>query len=89
MPFNLIPAVVSSYGCWHPQFARWWREAVRAAAERAGQVASPQEMLWRSVGLLAVTLQRQNFQVLVGCAPTLGHQVQDRLGRPPTEVPEF
>ena len=23
-PFNLIPAVVSSYGGWHPAFAQWW-----------------------------------------------------------------
>jgi len=46
-------------------------------------------MLWRSVGLLAVTLQRQNFQVLAGCAPTLEHQVQGQLGRPLSETPEF
>ena len=46
-------------------------------------------MLWRSVGFLSVTLQRQNFQVLAGCAPTLEHQVQGRLGRPLSEVPEF
>ena len=43
----------------------------------------------RSVGFLSVTLQRQNFQVLAGCAPTLEHQVQGRLGRPLSEVPEF
>jgi hypothetical protein len=88
-PFQLIPAVVSSYGGWHPEFAQWWRGAVRAAAERAGPTASPQGMLWRSVGFLSVTLQRQNFQVLAGCAPTLEHQVQGRLGRPLSEVPEF
>ena len=34
-------------------------------------------------------LQRQQFQVLAGCAPTLEHQVQGRLGRPLLEVPEF
>ena len=88
-PFQLIPAVVSSYGGWHPDFAHWWRGAVRAAAERAGPSASPQGMLWRTVGFLSVTLQRQNFQVLAGCAPTLEHQVQGRLGRPLSEVPEF
>ena len=46
-------------------------------------------MLWRTVGFLSVTLQRQNFQVLAGCAPSLEHQVQGRLGRPLSEVPEF
>ena len=46
-------------------------------------------MLWRSVGLLSVTLQRQNFQVLAGCAPTLEAEVQGQLGRPLSEVPEF
>lgn len=46
-------------------------------------------MPWRTVGFLSVTLQRQNFQVLAGCAPSLGDQVQGRLGRPLSEVPEF
>ena len=46
-------------------------------------------MLWRSVGFLSVTLQRQNFQVLAGCAPTLEEEVVGRLGRPLSEVPEF
>ena len=36
-----------------------------------------------------MTLQRQNFQVVAGCAPSLGDQVQGRLGRPLSEVPEF
>ena len=88
-PYNLVPAVVSSYGGWHPQFAQWWRGAVRAAAERAGPSAAPQGMLGRSVGFLAVPLQRQNFQVLAGCAPALDHEVQGRLGWPLSEVPEF
>ena len=46
-------------------------------------------MLWRTVGFLAVTLQRQNFQVLAGCAPSLEQQVLGQLGRPHSEVPEF
>ena len=58
-------------------------------AERAGPTASPQSMLWRSVGFLSVTLQRQNFQVLAGCAPMLEEQVQGQLGRPLSEAPEF
>ena len=74
-----------------PQFAQWWwRGAVRAAAERAGSSgASAQGMLWRSVGFLSATLQRQNFQVLAGCAPTLELDVEGRLGCPLSEVPEF
>ena len=50
---------------------------------------SPQGMLWRTVGFLSVTLQRQNFQVLAGCAPSLAEQVDGRLGRPLSEAPEF
>ena len=46
-------------------------------------------MLWRTVGFLSVTLQRQNFQVLAGCAPSLAEQVDGRLGRPLSEEPEF
>ena len=46
-------------------------------------------MLWRTVGFFSVTLQRRNFQVLAGCAPALDHEVQGRLGRPLSEVPEF
>ena len=65
------------------------REAVRAAAERSGPTASQQGMLWRTVGFLSVTLQRQNFQVLAGCAPSLAEQVEGRLGRPLSEAPEF
>ena len=88
-PFQLIPAAVSSYGGWHPEFVQWWRGAVRAAAERAGPMASPQGMLWRSVGFLSLPLPRQNFQVLAGCAPTLELEVQGQLVRPLSEVPEF
>ena len=88
-PFRPGPAVVSSYGGWHPEFAQWWRGAVRAAAERSGPTASQQGMLWRTVGFLSVTLQRQNFQVLAGCAPSLAEQVEGRLGRPLSEAPEF
>ena len=88
-PFDLIPAVVNSYGGRHPDFVQWWRGAVRAAAERAGPSAYPAGMLWRTIGFLAVALQRQNFQVLAGCAPTLAGQAHGQLGRPLSEVPEF
>ena len=46
-------------------------------------------MLWRTVGFLSVTLQRQQFQVLAGCAPTLADEVAGRLGNPLSEAPEF
>ena len=46
-------------------------------------------MLWRTVGFLSVTLQRQTFQVLAACAPALQHAVEGRLGRPLSETPEF
>ena len=46
-------------------------------------------MLWRTVGFLSVTLQRQNFQVLAGFALSLVDQIEGRLGRPLSEVPEF
>ena len=63
---------------------------MRAAAERAGSTsASAQGMLGRTVGFLSVTLQRQNCQVLAGCSPLLGEEVQGRLGRPLSEVPGF
>lgn len=87
--FDLVPAAVSSYGSWHPAFARWWRGAVRAAAERYGPTASQTGMMWRTVGFLSVILQRQNFHVLIGCAPTLEALVVGRLGRPLSEDPEF
>ena len=46
-------------------------------------------MLWRTVGFLSIPLQRQNFQVLLACAPGLEEQVQGRLGRLLSEIPEF
>ena len=88
-PFDLIPAMVSTYGGWHPAFAQWWRGVVRRAAERSGTQANPHAMLWRTVGFLSVTLQRQQFQVLAGCAPTLADEVTGRLGNPLSETPEF
>ena len=88
-PFDLVPAVVSTYGGWHPDFAQWWRGVVRTAAERSGSLANQHALLWRTVGFLSVTLQRQQFQVLAGCAPTLGAEVAGRLGNPLSEAPEF
>ena len=46
-------------------------------------------MLWRTVGFLSVTLQRQNFLVLSGCVPVLAGRVTGQLGRPLAEIPEF
>ena len=87
--YDLVPAAANTYGGWHPAFARWWRGAVKAVAELAGPSASQTGMLWRTVGILSVTLQRQNFQVLAACAPGLTHEVEGRLGRPLSEDPEF
>lgn len=87
--YELIPAVASSYGGWHPAFARLWRGAVRIAAEQAGPSASQIGILWRTVGLLVVILQRQTFQVLAACATTLSTEVEGRFGRPLSETPEF
>merc|ERR1712093_193225 len=63
--------------------------AVRTAAERSGSLANQHAMLWRTVGFLSVTLQRQQFEVLAGCAPTLGAEETGRLGNPLSEAPEF
>ena len=62
---------------------------MRTAAERSGTQANPQAMLWRTVGFLSVTLQRQQFQVLAGGAPTLADEVAGRLGIPLSETLEF
>ena len=88
-PFDLIPAVVNTYRGWHPRFVQRFRGAARAAAERAGPTAYSTAMLWRAVGLLSVTLKRQNFQVLAVCYADLPDDVQCRLGRPLSEEPEF
>ena len=58
-------------------------------AERAGASASHTGILWRTVGFLSVALQRQNFQVLAACAPSLSTEVEGILGRPLSEDPEF
>ncbi len=52
-------------------------------------MAMTNSMLWRTVGFLSVTLQRQNFLVLTGCAPVLAERVTELLGRPLSETPEF
>ena len=58
-------------------------------AELAGPSASQTGMLWRTVGVLSVRLQRQNFQTLAACAPALRHALEGRLGRPLSEDPKF
>ena len=47
-------------------YAQCWRGAVLKISELAGRWASQRRMLWRTVGFLAVPLQRQNFQT-PGC----------------------
>ena len=50
----------------------------------------PHSDAWaHTVGFLSATLQRQNFQVLAGCAPFLAGQIGGCLGRPLSEAPEF
>ena len=58
-------------------------------AELAGPSTSQTRMLWRTVGFLAVRLQRQNFLTLAPCAPALIHAFERRLGRPLSEDPGF
>ena len=85
--YALIPAIVNSYGGWHPSFTSWWRGAVRTAAEHAGPSSSQAGMLWRTLGFLSVTLQRSTSQVLAACAPAMRPEVEGRLGRPLSEAP--
>ena len=59
------------------------------AVESSGAMAMATNMLWRTVGFLSVTLQRQNFLVLSGCVPVLAGRVTGQLGRPLSEIPEF
>lgn len=89
--FTLIPAVCGTYGGWNPEFALWWRGAVReTAAESSGSFANQAAMRWRTIGFLSITSKRQNFLVLAGCAFLLDTQVEGVLGRSPlSEEPEF
>ena len=52
-------------------------------------MAQATSMPWRTLGFLSATLQRQNFLVLSGCAPTLADRVTGQLSRPLSETPEF
>ena len=61
----------------------------RAVAECGGPHATQAGKSWRTVGLQAATLQRQNAQVRTGCAPSLGSQVPGRLGWHWSEAPEI
>ena len=62
---------------------------MRTAAERTGAQADPQAMLWQTLAVPSVTLQREQFQVLAGYAPTSADEVAGRLGNPLSETPEF
>ena len=83
--YGFVPAVVSAYGGWHLVFAQW----LCGFVESSGAMAVATKMLWRAVGFLSVTLQRQDFLVLSGCVPVLANRATGQLGRPLSEIPEF
>ncbi len=93
-PFQLVPAVASTFGDWHPSFARWLRQVAWAAADAsaAGGVGGPSAVcrgvLWRASVSLSVALHRGNFDVLAASAPSLAAGA-GALGRPLSEEPEF
>ena len=87
--FDLISAVVSAHGGWHPKSAQWWSGAVRATGERSGPTANQSAMLWRTVDFLSVILKRQIFQLLVGCALGVAELEEGFLIFPLSEDPEF
>merc|ERR1712093_554579 len=78
---NLVPAVASSYGGWHPVFVQWLGGAVRAAAESAGSLVQATSMLWRTVGFLFITLQRQKLPCFVRLCPDVGRPVNRTIGQ--------
>ena len=64
----------------------------RSSTHRGGTLGDPGEPTIDALALrlfLSVTLQRQQFQVLAGCAPTLADEVTGWLGNPLSETPEF
>ena len=81
-PFDLVPAIASTYGGWHPDFAAWLRGAARGAAEFQGA-----GVLFRAAASSAVALQCGNFGVLAAASPALAARA-GRLARPLGEEPE-
>ena len=71
------------------------RHSPNGGAEQSAQqpnARGPRRTLTRCLAnswFPSVTLQRQQFQVLAGCAPTLADEVTGRLGNPLSETPEF
>ena len=96
-PFELIPAVVSSFGAWHPDFVSWSKRLIAQVVD-AGPASgvgratdSCKAALWRFACSLSVALQRGNFAMML---PSFGSALEpgaalDRLGNPLSEEPEF
>ena len=91
--YTLLPALVSTYGAWHPAFVDWVRRLLRdqaAASSRDDMEANGLlgGMIWRVAALLSLGAQRAIFHGLARCIPAL--QVGDgQLGRALSEEPEF
>ena len=95
--FLLVPAVVSSFGAWHPDFLLWLRRLLRdrAAASAHDDMEANVflgSMLWRVGASLSVAVQRARqravFQGIARCVPELWTGA-GRLGNPLSEPPEL
>ena len=95
-PFELIPAVASSFGAWHPDLLTWVKRLIGQIVDSGpvsaiGSPGAAKAALWRFACSLSITLQRGNFAML---APTFGTELDaetlsDRLANPLSEEPEF
>ena len=91
-PFELLPAVVSTYGGWHPSFVRWFRRLTLVAAESVhGSQAREvrRHLLWRAVGHLSIQVQRDTFAALSRGLSPLEQGLVGTQGRVLSEDPEF
>ena len=92
-PYELVPAAVSTFGAWHPDFLAWLRRYLR---DRAAALAHDDaeanvlmgNMLWRVGASLSVAAARAVFAGLALCVPAL-RTGEGRLGRPLSEEPEY
>ena len=86
MPFRLLPAVVTTFGSWHPATAGFLKECAKKVGQAAGAApnagALPQAVLHRWLCRLSVMLHRENATMYSRCAPFGG---QDALDRPWSE----
>ena len=92
-PYTLLPAMVSTYGAWHPAFVDWVRRLLRDRAAANSRNDSEANgllggMIWRVAALLSVGAQRAIFHGLSRCIPAL-QEGAGQLGRALSEEPEF